>query len=535
MVSCTPYPMKSFRWLNPAALLLAFSLSAPFASAEAGWTSALWGQAGEAWSADSRLPDFSLAGYGAGQAAIPDYPVRLNVKDLGAKGDGATDDTAAFAQALRTVPEGGAVLVPAGRYVITDVLEITRSGVVLRGEGPEKSVLVPPKPLSQIHPKEHVDKVKTAYSFTGGFVVLKGSDEGARLGDVAAPAKRGDTSLTLAAPSSIKPGDWVRLVLQNPEDNSLLRHLHGGLLEPGEDTVKMRRPVDWAAQVVAVDGARLTLNRPLRVDVRPEWRPQLFALAPTLRGSGVEKLGFEFPGVPKRPHLQEEGYNAIHITGAVNCWVRDVTVTDADNGVIMGGSRFCTVDGFVARAAKRKGMTGHHALWATGRTQDALFIRFRCDTTYVHDLTVEGFASGNVFTRGSGVALNCDHHRNAPYENLFTDLDAGSVRRLFESSGRGDRGPHSGARTTFWNIRGAGKLPAMPPAAHWPLINLVGAGAYPAARAADGPWVESGVGEPAPANLWAAQVARRAASAAATSAASTPRGAPGKRAALSGR
>jgi hypothetical protein len=513
--------MKSFRCLKPFTLLLAFSLSAPFASAAAGWTSALWGKAGEAWSADSRLPDFSLAGYGAGQAAIPDYPVRLNVKDLGAKGDGATDDTAAFLQALRTVPEGGAVLVPAGRYVISDVLEITRSGVVLRGEGPDKSILVMPKPLSVIHPRVHPDKGKMFYSFTGGFVVLKGSDEGTRLGNVAASAKRGDTSLTLASPTALKPGVWIRLVLKNPEDNSLLRHLHGDLLEPGKDTVKMPLSVDWAAQVVAVDGARLTLNRPLRVDVRPEWRPQIFALAPTLRGSGVEKLGLEFPGVPKRPHLQEEGYNAIHITGAVNCWVRDVTVTDADNGVIMDSSRFCTVDGFVARAAKRVGITGHHALWATGRTQDALFIRFRCDTTYDHDLTVEGFASGNVFTHGSGVAVNFDHHRNAPYENLFTDIDAGSVRRLFQSSGRGDRGPHSGARTTFWNIRGAGKLPAMPPPNHWPLINLIGAGAYPAAGAADGPWVESGEGEPSPANLWEAQVARRGANAPA------PRGAPG--------
>lgn len=501
-------------WVHPETVktpapLIALCLPILAGASDAAQTSALWASSGEAWNATSRLPDFSLAGYACGRAPLPSYTVVANVKDFGAKGDGITDDTAAFQKALRSVTERGAVLVPAGRYVITDVLEIERSGVVLRGEGPDHSVLVCPKPLSEIHPRANVDDFKTAYSFTGGFVSMKGSDAGKRLSAVAAPAKRGDTSLTLAAPGSLKAGDWIRLVMQDPADHSLLRHLHGDLLEPGTDTSRLKSPVDWAAQVTAVDGQKIALDRPLRIDVRPEWKPEVLALAPTLRGSGVESLGFEFPGAPKQPHLQEAGYNAIHIHGAVDCWVRDVTVTDADNGVIMGGSRFCTVDGFTSRAAKRTGVTGHHALWATGKTQDALFIRFRCDTPYVHDLTVEGFSNGNVFTKGSGAEINCDHHRDAPYENLFTDIDAGDPKRLFASGGRDDRGPHSGARTTFWAIRGHGKYPKMPAAKDWPLINLVGFGGYAPAQDPAGPWVEPGDGNMKPANIWEAQAARR--------------------------
>ena len=185
-------------------------------------------------------------------------------------------------------------------------------------------------------------------------------------------------------------------------------------------------------------------------------------------------------------------------------------LTDADNGVIMGGSRFCTVDGIITRAVKRTGLTGHHALWVTGRTQDSLFLRFRLETTFVHDLTVEGFSNGNVFTKGSGVSINCDHHRNAPYENLFTDFDAGDPRRLFESSGRQDRGPHSGARTTFWAIRGHGTFPKLPPARDWPLINVVGFGNFAPAQDPDGPWVEPADQRITPANLWEAQIKRRA-------------------------
>jgi Pectate lyase superfamily protein len=468
-------------------------------------SSALWGVAGEAWSPASRLPGFGLAGYGCGRQAIPDYPVLANIKAYGAKGDGLTDDTAAFRDAINAVAEEGAVLVPAGRYVLTDTVEINRSRVVLRGEGPEKSILVIPKPLSEIHPLEQVDAVKAAYAFTGGFVLMKGVDHGKRIGAVTSPSKRGDPTLTLSSTTGLKSGDWIRLIMRDPDDHSLLRSLHGDLLEPGSDTLKSKQPVDWAARVIAVDGKQITLDRPLRLDVRTEWKPEVITMEPTLRGSGLEGLGFEFPGIPKLPHLKEAGYNAIQLSGAVDCWIRDVTVIDADNGVIMGGSRFCTVDGFTTRAVKRTGFTGHHAMWATGKTQDSLFIHFRCDTTYVHDLTVEGFSNGNVFTKGSGVSINCDHHRNAPYENLFTDFDAGDPGRLFASSGREDRGPHSGARTTFWCIRGQGNFPHVPPAKDWPLINLVGFGNYKPAHETNGPWVEPGDGHLMPSNLWESQ------------------------------
>ena len=494
---------------HAVAFLCALYFLQPKAAIASDQISALWGKSGECWNPASRLPEFGTAGYRSGKEPIPEYPVLTTVKEYGARGDGVTDDTEAFRKALLSVKERGAVLIPAGRYVLTDVVELNRSGVVLRGEGPDKSVLVLPKPLSEIHPRANVDAVKSAYSFSGGFLSMKGTNAGVKLGDVLEPAKRGDTALTLVSTNLPKPGDRIRLLMQDPPDHSLLHHLHGDLLEPGTDTPNLKQPVDWAATVTAVNGGRITLDHPLRVDVRTEWKPEVFLLSPTLRESGIENLGLEFPGVPKQPHLKEAGYNAIELKGAVDCWIRNVTVTDADNGVIMGGSRFCTVDGFTTRASKRSGLTGHHAMWATSRTQDSLFVRFKCDTTYVHDLTVEGFANGNVFASGSGVAINCDHHRNAPYENLFTDFDAGDPRRLYESSGREDRGPHSGARTTFWCIRGHGKFPPLPLDKDYPLINVVGFGDYPTSTTPSGPWVEPGDGHLAPANLWEAQAQKR--------------------------
>lgn len=82
-------------------------------------TSELWGERGEKWTAQSRLPDFSFAGYdygyGCGEVPIPQVAVVASGKDFGATRSGATDDTAAFIRAMNDTPKG-TISIPAGRY-----------------------------------------------------------------------------------------------------------------------------------------------------------------------------------------------------------------------------------------------------------------------------------------------------------------------------------------------------------------------------------------------------------------------------------
>src|SRR5690606_26028940 len=87
--------------------------------------SELWGKNGEKWTPASRLPDFSYAGYHSGEAEIPELPVKANVKDFGAVGDGLSNDTEAFQKAIQSV-SNGAILVPEGTYKITDLLLIDK-------------------------------------------------------------------------------------------------------------------------------------------------------------------------------------------------------------------------------------------------------------------------------------------------------------------------------------------------------------------------------------------------------------------------
>lgn len=65
----------------------------------------------------------------------------VNVKAYGAKGDGVTDDTAAFVAAHTALPSiGGTIYVPFGIYLI-DSLEITKENVALRGGGMLSSII----------------------------------------------------------------------------------------------------------------------------------------------------------------------------------------------------------------------------------------------------------------------------------------------------------------------------------------------------------------------------------------------------------
>src|ERR1043166_8612439 len=88
-------------------------------------TSALWGRNGELWTPQSRLPDFSYAGYHSGNDPIPEVTVKADVKNFGAVGDGQADDSQAFLRAIASV-SNGAIFIPAGRYKINEILKINK-------------------------------------------------------------------------------------------------------------------------------------------------------------------------------------------------------------------------------------------------------------------------------------------------------------------------------------------------------------------------------------------------------------------------
>lgn len=437
-------------------------------------TSALWGRNGEAWDPAGRLPDVSFAGYACGERPLPEVAAVCNVRDFGAKGDGTTDDSEAFLAAIAKT-EKGAILVPSGRYRISRILEINKPGIVLRGAGTGKSVLVCPVPLNDIKPDwgATTDGKRTSnYSWAGGIVWFKGGDGGKSVGPVTAPAKRGNLELRVAGDTKgLRPGGWIQISVRDDADKSLLDHLYSG--DPG-DLSKIpagKHSTTFVTRLRSIDGDRLTIERPLRIDLRLAWKPQVSVYAPSVTECGIEELAFEFPAREYGGHFSELGFNAVAFSGVANCWARNLLVTNGDSGVFAGG-RFCTIDGLrceMRGVVEAKGVFGHHGAGLSGH--DNLLTRFDIRQRFIHDITVEGGA-GNVASSGRGTDLSFDHHKRAPYGNVFTDIDIGLGTRMWKCGGGADLGRHCGARGTFWNIR-AEKPQSYPANFGPPSMNLV--------------------------------------------------------------
>lgn len=416
--------------------------------------SRLWGASGELWTPQSRLPDFSQAGYRRGKEPLRLPSQRISVTDFGAVPDDEEDDTAAFQRALAE-GEGKLVLVPPGTYLLNDILRIRHSNLVLRGAGSEETTLIWTRPGDEIDPrpsKTDGNQPTTNWSWAGGLISVAGptrsSDVSVR---VAAEAARGNDSLRLES-CPFEPSDEVVLTLFDDDDKSLLHYLYRG--QPGDISGLNNWRIRQVFRVESVEGQTVVLDRPLRFDVRSHWRPTVERFVPSVTDVAVEGFCFEFPPEQYQGHFRELGYNPVEIgRSAAHCMLRDLLIRNADSGPYVFGT-FCTVENVRLEADPERvspqGYAGHHGISLQGN--DCLCTDFVVDTRFIHDLTVQS-SVGCVFASGRAVDLCMDHHRWAPYENLFTDIDAGSGRRLFASSGGGMRGKHTGGGETFWNIR----------------------------------------------------------------------------------
>jgi len=436
------------------AILLAAAAAPPQLAAQT--HSELWGVAGENWRPDSRLPDFSHAGYRRGEEAYRIPEATVSVRDFGARGDGESDDTAAFREAI-AVGGGKRVLVPEGRYRLSDVLEINASGTVLQGEGPDRSVLLFVRPLQEIDPRSATTGsglATTAWSWSGGLIRVTGSGPAAG-SRIPLPEASPRGALSLALPGTpFSEGDEV-ILSQRDESSSHSLALHLYRDQAGDLSRFGSASVQQVFRVRGVEGARLLFDRPLRFEVRPEWQPTLARFEPGTTDVGIERLAFEFPEERYAGHWQEVGFNPVEFGGGTaHCWMREVRLLNADNGPFVNGF-FSTVEDLVIEAGRRRASeantTGHHGVTLAGG--DLLCTGLRMETRFFHDVTVTRGSIGNVFSKITAVDFNMDHHRMAPYENLFTDIDAGDGGRLFGSGGAVGRGRHSAAGATFWNIR----------------------------------------------------------------------------------
>ncbi len=192
---------------------------------------------------------------------FPEKTVQVNVMDFGAVGDGQTDDSDAFINAIKAIPSsGGELNIPAGSYLITKKLAISK-GVLFKGESFDETRLL-------FDLGKRGDNCIEFVKYDRGDWV-----------DVEEGFEKGSNELIVQNPSKFKAGDFVEIQQENDPD-----------LMYTDDNWKQSWSENAVGQILKIESIRddgtLVLNRPLYMTYRAE-------LAPQLRTLGL----IEFPGV----------------------------------------------------------------------------------------------------------------------------------------------------------------------------------------------------------------------------------------------
>jgi hypothetical protein len=434
-----------------------------------------------------QIPYVARAGYDGGARHFPRRPVRANVLHYGAVADGSADAAPAINRALREVGEsgGGTVLLPPGTYRIDDVIQLGWSNTTLRGAGSGRTTLYATRSLTDLIGVygSRYGGDKSSWSWAGGLVWMcpaeryrtltdairakawpfegwtgNRRDEFTTLAHVTAETRQGGWSVTVDDASRLRRGDRVLLQYADDAGHGLLDHMAGDVdgaaTYSWADKTKLLSyvPYEWPARIASVRGHRVTFDRPLPLDTRPDWQPRITTSVPPLVNSGVEGLTIRMTPTPQSPHLLDKGYNGLVAQCTWDCWVDDVHAVDVDNGFLMVAAKATTF-----RRTRVSGRGSHHPYACREGSHDNLVEDFTIDErtvpapagTQLHGINVEGLSSYNVWSRGAMAMGTFDTHRGLPFANVRTDI---SVVNDGQHGGDLSAGPLYGARFTHWNV-----------------------------------------------------------------------------------
>lgn len=444
------------------------------------------------------VPDFSYAGYGYGIEDIPNFSdaPKIDVRAYGVVADDHKDDSAALLSALDAANRiDGPVIVsfPAGRTLLSEIIPITRSDIVLRGTGEAATELHFPRPLSmvdtkgkfdEIHdylirfnkvqrePDRNIDLQFSDYSWTGGFLWIGPQDyrAAAYLEELDKPDQilaeglsggRGQFHLAVETTDKLLVGDDIEVVWYSREgpEGGIIDELYGDTdLDVGSHhwSFPNRGLVRQRTEIAAISGNVVTLRDPLLHPVSNNVPASIVGWVP-LHNVGVEDLSITFPTGVSFGHHLEQGFNGIYFAGAMHSWVRDVTIRDADAGILSYGSANLTIDNVTTTGNR----VAHYSVHA-GNVHNVLVSDLSVQNRVRHALTVNTQSTKTVFLRSEVFHQpTLDQHAGSNHQNLFDQtvfhLDAersenGPSYPVWDGSGAGYWQPGHGRFNTTYNL-----------------------------------------------------------------------------------
>jgi hypothetical protein len=233
-----------------------------------------------------------------------------------------------------------------------------------------------------------------------GLITFRGSGVHDKSIKLSEDAKRGTRILELKSPvENLKSGD---LILLQADETDAFRKKIGNQCRWG-----VSRQV--LLTIAEVNGNQLILEQPIRVDypVADSARIQYFS---PVRGCGIQGISFEVEN--------DFWFHTIHIRNALDCKVRDVTVSMCGrNPVWFENTKFSTIENCKFIDAWFKG-GGKSAYVGFERSYDCLM-----DNVETHKMrhapVLQWSASGNVIRNSVFLHSDAQWHAGWPHENLM--------------------------------------------------------------------------------------------------------------------
>lgn len=258
--------------------------------------------------------DYSTCGYHASEQAIPCVPAVYVISPEHPEYIQSAIDNLAMRkpdkQGFR-----GAILLQKGKYVISEPLRISASGIVIRGAGKKETVME----------KLGVDRGAAVY-FEGGNSAL--SSEKIFVADN--KVKAGSVVLSLESVKGISVGS--RIAISRPCTKEWIASLKmndfgGGLDYTGWKATDI--DITWHRTVTAVNGNQVTLDAPVTTTLDQQWGRSYVQLVASF--SGINECGIENLTIASAPDAggnkltgEDHCWDGVWMENASDCWVRAV-------------------------------------------------------------------------------------------------------------------------------------------------------------------------------------------------------------------
>ena len=266
----------------------------------------------------NRVPDFSNCGYAGGDREIPTVAVCVTVAPI--EGDETARIQRAIDYAAGRPPDAnglrGAVLLLKGRHEILGGLQITNSGVVLRGQGMgEDGTILFAAGESR----------RTLISIAGHDDRTDHAGDGWKITDDYVPV--GALKFSVADAGGLKIGDTIEI--SRPSTKAWIEALgaadfgggEGGGWKPGS------RDLVWERVIKSIDGNSITMDAPITMAMDAKFGGgflKTYSWPGRIWNVGVENLRLESAFDPGNPKGENHSWMAITMENAQDAWVRQV-------------------------------------------------------------------------------------------------------------------------------------------------------------------------------------------------------------------